>query len=411
MSAAPIVTEPPIPAGFARGRFGQLCAENPNAVCQATTDVATTAATPGFLKCELGYDCCMCAAVDCLNCIALTAGDSGIFGVKNVNLVGAAVGGASLVCQGVESCAETVVNGEKMNEVQVTGDMGLQNARLIVNDVVGDFKLHCTGMAACENLVATIVIPQRTRSTLSGTFCDTSQVTRIGAINCAGPSSCANMALNIRNEGCGKVYVEQLACTDADSCTGMSVKFWGDVELLDCNLGSSGHSISGNGVAQCYSNLQGLLCQDPFSCTGIQKVVTNPKEAFKLHCGAQGSCQNANMAINVVSIDLPYPDPNTGEWFTYVEWFDGFYCSGPSSCAGATIRIDNNQRGKTLEVENIECSAPGACAGTSIITGPDVEIVDAKCIPLDACAGCLVKKDAADPGIPCIRFDQSLNNI
>merc|ERR1712013_598953 len=105
VSAAPIVTEPPIPAGFALGRFGQLCAQNPNAVCQATTDVATTAATPGFVKCEGGYDCCLCAAVDCVDCIALTAGDSALFGVKNVNVYGATRGGASLVCQGVESCA------------------------------------------------------------------------------------------------------------------------------------------------------------------------------------------------------------------------------------------------------------------------------------------------------------------
>jgi len=409
--ATPVTTQPAVqtpPAGFALGRFGQLCATKPNAVCQSTTDIASGTATPGFVKCESAYDCCMCAAVDCIDCIALTAGDSALFGVKAVNVYGGTRGGAALICQGVESCAETIVNAEKMNEVQVTGDMGLKNARLVITDVVGDFKLHCTGMGACEGSVVTIVIPGSAPGTICNRF---AAPTRIGAINCAGPEACANMKLNVRNEGCSKVYVEQLACTEPDSCTGMAVKFWGDVELQDCNLGSSGHSITGNGVAQCYVNLQGLLCQDPLSCLGIRKTLTNPKEAFKLHCGATSSCQNAVIDIGLVSIDLPYPDPNTGEWFTYVEWFDGFYCSGPSSCAGATIRVDNNQRGKTLEVENIECSAAGACVDTQIITGPDVEIVDAKCIPPGACAGCVVKKNAADPGIPCIRFDTSLNNI
>ena len=136
---------PQVPAGFALGRFGQLCGVNANAVCQTQTDIASGAATPGFVKCEGSYDCCLCAAVDCIDCIALTAGNSGMFGVKSVNVYGGTRGGAQIICQGTESCAETIITGEKVGEVQVTGDMGLRNAHLTVNGIVSDFKLHCTG--------------------------------------------------------------------------------------------------------------------------------------------------------------------------------------------------------------------------------------------------------------------------
>jgi len=402
----PPPTAPQPPAGSAFGAFGQLCKANPNAVCQTTTDIASGPSTPGFVKCEMGYDCCMCQAVDCLNCIAFTAGDSGAFGVKAINIQGRSRG-AQIICQGLESCAETIVSGTKVGEIQVSGDMGLRNAIVTLNEVTNDFKLHCTGMSSCADTSIDIMIP----APAPGEFCNPAPL-RIGAINCGGQEACSGMRLRISNQSpCKKVTVDSIACTEADSCLGANVRFEGSVSLLDCNLGSSGHSITGNGIAHCYANLQGLLCQDPLSCVGITKTLTNPREAFKLHCGALGSCQNGNVLISLLSIDLPYPDPNTGEWFTYTEWFDGFYCSGPSSCAGATITIRNDQRGKTLEVENIECTAPGACTGTQVITGPDVEIVDAKCVPIDACNGCVVKVNAADPGIPCIRFDQSLNNI
>lgn len=112
-------------------------------------------------------------------------------------------------------------------------------------------------MASCANAAVDIIIP----APAPGQFCNPAPL-RIGGINCGGPEACSGMRLRISNQSpCKKVTVNQIQCTESDSCLGANVRFEGSVQLLDCNLGTSGHSITGNGIAQCYANLQGLLCQ------------------------------------------------------------------------------------------------------------------------------------------------------
>jgi hypothetical protein len=380
------------------GAYNQLCGITPDAVC--ATPQSSAFATAGFVFCEADFSCCLCREIVCNECVSFLAGPSAVAGVQAIQINGRSPsngGAASIICQGTESCQDSSMLATNIYQVIASGDMAMKNGKITITNPQEDFKLYCEGLGSCEGLDIEIIIPPPA----AGTFCSYNPF-RIGAIDCSDSAACKNMQLTIRNNGCNKVLIEKLTCSEIDSCTSAHFNFIGDVETLDCDLGPSGHTAYG--LSTCYQNLQALLCQDPNSCRGIRKTLTNPHLGFKLECGSIGSCQSAELVLNFDT--RPWMDQATGNAFMeHTEWIDGFKFGGEASGALATIVINNNQAGKTLEIEKIECVAMNACAQMTIITGPDVDIVEIVCYA-QTCDGCLVKVEAADVGVPCTTFAQ-----
>lgn len=397
---APVATMPPAPTapqpplGYMFGAFGQLCPipdPNRDFVCRSTSDFANDllpGQSPKFMKCDRAFDCCACRSITCADCNQFSAGPSGALGVKDITIQGRAreLGGASVTCNGIESCIDTALTGDNVLQIECSGDLGCKNSVMRVTDpVLPGFKLDCSALASCEGMQLEVVIP----GPPPGYECNPDAAKEellIAGIECGGQESCRRADITIRNEGCHKVVVDALKCFTLDSCTDASFHFVGDIDLASCDLGPSGTGASG--LDKCFENLSQLKCPDPRSCAGAVRTLVNPMAQFLLHCGNAGACQDAQLTLAF--------DARAGG----VTKLDGYVFSAEDSGRGATIAVRNEQRSGVLEIEKIECSAKNACADATFVLGHDVSIWEINC-GANSCGGCRVKINANDAGVPC----------
>jgi len=232
------------------GVFGQLCGDvSSTAVCKVKGEAAT-AQTPGYLSCDGSYDCCLCSSVQCgdaiSGCHTLSVGDSGVYGVKYVNVKGAATG-AQIQCNGVEACAESVITATSAVLVNAQRAMSLRGATLTVTDPVNGFSLDCLGMASCQDLTIEIVV----FGPPAGFECNPANTADLvlGSINCFGQESCKNMHLTLRNDGCNSVDVQSIGCNGAGTCDGATFDLVGSVNIAQCDF-KDGLVPSGQGLAE-----------------------------------------------------------------------------------------------------------------------------------------------------------------
>ena len=225
----------------------------------------------------------------------------------------------------------------------------------------------------------------------------------IADIGCSGIYSCASMDLTVSNEGpkgCNKVMITNVGCTEIGSCTNAKFNFVGDVETVNCDLGPSGHSA--RGLDACYEGLSSFVCADVRACAGITRTLTNPTSSFVLECGSLDSCKAMN--LNIYLDASGWWDPVTmNQVVDHISVLSGFKFSGEGSAAGATITIQNNQQGKSLEIEKVECTALNSCARTIFNLGENTKIKEFYCYS-GTCNGCVVKEGYGDFGKPCAEY-------
>eukprot|EP01083_Nonionella_stella_P299759 1019860_1 len=378
------------PPGMVFGAYGQFCAgPAPDTECQSIR-TALYSQEPGFTKCEKDYDCCLCSSITCgdanQGCVVFSAGNYGVFGGKSIDIEGRMLG-AQINCIGVEACAESQMTGRNVKNVNSAGTMALKNAQISITRPVPGFSLDCVGHDSCDGLQLELVF----EGPPPGYACDPSYVETIwlNQISCIQTGSCKNLDVTIRNEGCNKVMIGKLECILPGSCADASFNLIGDVEFHNCDLRSSAGS-SATGIETCFDNLQKLLCAHPQSCRSAVRRMWNPKNGFLLTCDNIESCQGAQFTIDI--------EADVAELITY---FEGLKFTGTDSGAGAVITVNNKQtQGTVLNIERIECASMGACTGTTFIIGHDVSVGEITC-STGACDGCMVKIDAAGPGIPC----------
>jgi hypothetical protein len=257
-----IPTRPAAPIGQLYGAFGQLCGVPlKDTKCQ-NVGVAAIAQYPAFMKCERNFDCCLCGEVNCGNswagCNTFSAGDSGVYGVENINIIGRSsqLGGAAINCIGIESCAHSVINGENIKSIDAAGALSLRNAQVSIINPTADFSLDCIGLGACENLMLDIFIA----GPPPGYQCNPEiqiETIEFAALQCSGQNSCKNMQLTIRNEGCHPIEIQQIECLQPNSCQGAQFTFFGDIEVNNCDLIGGGQIAAGLAQVCGYSHAQG----------------------------------------------------------------------------------------------------------------------------------------------------------
>jgi len=108
-------------------------------------------------------------------------------------------------------------------------------------------------------------------------------------------------------------------------------------------------------------------------CASRTFRINNPLNAFFLYCGDLGSCRGG-------TFNLWYQ----GTGYTRL---DRIECKGEESCAGATVRLHNNQRRDVVELSKIVCDSKSACAGATFDVGFEVAVGSMDCSP-DSCSGC-----------------------
>jgi len=284
--------------------------------------------------------------------------------------------------------------GHKIQDLAAFVDYGFQNGMIIVQDPLKDFKLLCTQKSSCESASIEIRYPY------TGTCGQTYYISDIG---CSGVNGCANMDLTINNDGprgCNKVIISTVSCNDIGSCTNAKFNFIGDVEITNCDLGPSGHSA--RGLDACYTDLSSFVCSDVRACAGITTTLTNPTSSFVLECASLDSCKGMN--LNIYLDASGWWDPITmNQIVEHVSLLSGFKFSGQGSAEGATITIQNNQQGKSMDIEKVECTALNACSRTIFNLGENTKIKEFHCFS-GTCNGCIVKEGWNDFGKPCAEY-------
>jgi len=192
-------TTPKAPEGYVYGAFDQFCpVPDPNRdyVCRSPNDMGSDllpGQSPGFLKCERSYDCCLCSSLLCQDCNTLSIGPSGAYGVKDIVVNGreAKLGGAQIKCQSMESCLHSVMNTQTVREIECLGDMSCMGSTVRVFDpVLPGFKLDCSGTASCDGMTLEVVIP----GPPPGYVCNPEagqDTLRISGLECSGQESAA----------------------------------------------------------------------------------------------------------------------------------------------------------------------------------------------------------------------------
>merc|ERR1719188_1961985 len=295
--------------------------------------------------------------------------------------------GATIDCLGMDSCAQTLMQSVHVSSINAIGDGALRDAKITVYNPTDEFTVECLGMSSCSGLTLEIIIP----GPANGMACDPKyqpKIIPLAYINCAQQESCAYMRFSFVNEGCDKYEFDSLSCTLGDSCTGATFDFVGEVDVANCELSGTGHTVTG--ISKCFENLDRLICSDPSSCRGAHRAISNPANNFMLSCEGTGSCYNSVTEIDL-NVNAREPILN----------FEAFKFLGEAAGASATVILRNDQNGQLLTIDRIECLALESCAGTTFVTGYYVGIGEIICLP-GACFGCKIKTFIDDVHyVPC----------
>jgi len=130
-----------------------------------------------------------------------------------------------------------------------------------------------------------------------------------------------------------------------------------------------------------------VTCSASGECADIIQKVENPTNNFYIFCG-DGACTNAQFTIEL--------NGNAAEPITRL---DGYLFEGVRAAAGAVVRVENKQSGRTVaNIAKITCRGLNACAGTTFYTGYFVSIGGVEC-SAGACPRCTI--DIAGTPYPC----------
>jgi len=333
-------------------------------------------------------DCCLCSAIECgfgmfgTPCTEFYAGNKGVYGVGDVKLAGSLSDGLMVSCFGTESCALSTLLATNVRALECKGDRSCEGATVRITDPFSEFRLHCSGKAACRGLSIHIDFT----GPPAGYMCapGITEELQLGAIECLNDQSCHDMLFTMDNTGCYKVALRKLQCIHQTSCIDTKFQFIGDIAVQECELGASGMTASG--LSKCYENLREYQCSKPSSCLGSTKTILNPATSFEFKCGDVSSCESANFHFEF-------------DGASTVSQISGFVFGGRHSARDATFSFENRQ-GTMLDVDKIDCSGEGSCSGTTFVTGHNVQIGEIVCSST-SCPGCTVKLDANDVGYPC----------
>jgi len=391
-----------LPPGFEYGSFGQSCpvpAITSDRQCLAIGDILS--ADQSQVDCQRPGDCCLCQSIECgtsvdaagnvLPCSALRAGDYGVFGVQDISVFGGEINGvlgASIECVGSEACGQSNIYADTIFGLICDVDRACAQANVVVDNPAPDFELDCNGPESCAGLQLEVNIGE---APPGGMMCnpDTAGTTVVAleGIVCNSRDACKDMQLTINNIGCDKVVLDSIHCQQPGACNGASFAFNGDIDIVDCFCGPSCNFATG--LDKCYQNLERLLCPDPRSCLGMVRTIVNPQNGFFWECGGPNSCAHSQLTLQF----------NGAEALTSV---DSLKFGGLAAGEGVTVTFENQQVGTVVTVNRIECGGAQSCEDATFITGENVVVEQVICANPDACAGCVLKVNAADLGTPCL---------
>lgn len=344
----------------------------------------------GRLYCtQYDAECCLCSAVSCglgmfgTPCTEFMVGNKGVYGVGDIKVAGSLSDGVMISCFGTESCALTNMMATNVRSIDCKGDRACEGATVKITDPFTEFKLYCSGKSSCNGLSIHIDFT----GPPPGYMCapGLNEQLQLGQIECLNEASCQNMHFTMDNTGCYQVMLRKLSCVHPTACIQSAFHLIGDIQLQECELGTSG--LTATGLEKCYQNLREYQCSKPSACMGMSKTIVNPANGFEFKCGDTSSCEAAHFHF-----ELNAEAQNVNQ-------LSGFVLGGRHAARGATFTFDNQQR-EILDIDKIDCSGEGSCSGTRFITGPNVQIGEISCSS-NSCVNCLVQFDATDAGIPC----------
>eukprot|EP00484_Ammonia_sp_Unknown_P022948 CAMPEP_0197035016 /NCGR_PEP_ID=MMETSP1384-20130603/12919_1 /TAXON_ID=29189 /ORGANISM="Ammonia sp." /LENGTH=513 /DNA_ID=CAMNT_0042465007 /DNA_START=18 /DNA_END=1559 /DNA_ORIENTATION=+ len=296
---------------------GLVCAlgiDDPMPTACPRTGFIKQAGSGGKIECGENFGCCLCQSIICgkpdgsqtcdeLNC----NGDSGCYGVRDIQIYGSKGGGAVISCNGDESCNSTKITGTNIGEVTCTGDGAC--ARSV-------FEFSCLPNEPCS-------------------------------IECAGEAACAGQPPPA--DGSTDYLTTHFSITNTAGilCSDEGCKY-GTFELTQ---NSGGEGIGCEGVDACLeasitiNNIEGIICGGTNACKNANILVIDPMQDFEVECSAAGSCEGMKLELVINN---------------NVDYLKGFGCYGEGSCVDASITIINNGN-QYITVENLECESPGAC--------------------------------------------------
>eukprot|EP01084_Bolivina_argentea_P148135 259052_1 len=381
-----ITTLPPPPSGFVRNVFNELCPIDvtTTGLCRDVADVLNSDA----IQCAQPHDCCMCARIECgvgsLPCSGMTAGTSGVAGVKDIMIIGDTVTGAAIECQGEGSCSNTRIIGRNVLSIDCEEHRACYNSVITITDPSPLFALNCGGVESCKDLSIEI------NFSAPDTPCDAAtalaQTFTLEGLGCSNDRACDNLHITINNAGCDAVVLDTFECVHPNGCNGLFLDFIGAVEINHCECGPS--CLNAVGLGQCYEGLGYLQCNEPRGCLGQVSTVTNPADGFEMICGDVSSCEGAQFTMELTH-DIGTPTHKLGK----------FIFGGENAALGATFTVDNRQ-GFEMAIELVECAGERSCADTTFILGENAVIEQIVCA-YQACEGCVVKTIPGEPGLPC----------
>jgi len=316
-------------------------------------------------------------------CTEFFIGNQGVYGVEDIKVAGSLTDGVIVSCYGTESCASSKMMMTNVRSMDCKGDQSCEGATMVITDPFTEFKLHCSGKGACNRLTIRIDFT----GPPPGYMCapGINEQLQLGSIECLNEASCQNMQFTMDNTGCYDVVLRKIQCVHSSSCINAAFSLIGDIQVQECELGSSG--MTATGLDKCYQNLREYGCSKPQSCMGLSKTIVNPANGFEFKCGDVSSCEAAqfHFEFNKDAQDVNY--------------LSGFVLGGRYAARGATFTFDNQQN-MVLDIDKIDCSGEGSCSGTKFITGPNVQIGEISCSS-NSCTNCMVQISANDAGIPC----------
>jgi hypothetical protein len=398
----PVLPVTAVPEGYVYGAHHQLCpllATQQSTKCTSTADIAYNIAADS-LFCDQYAECCMCSSIQCgkhgVPCNEISFGEFGAYGVRDIKVSGnpsPAEPGATIYCQGVESCRGTQIIADHVSALDCQGDKSCEGATVLITDPKPGFVLNCAGLGACSMLQIVIDFS----APPAGYMCravDVKDMFAIEGILCSNSAACEGLEITINNEGCDKVLMDTVQCNQYHSCTAAIFNFVGDIDIAFCECGPS--CANTQGLDKCFENLEFLSCPDALSCMGVSKTIMNPMDSFELKCGDVKSCADARFDI-VLNAGTAEP----------VRFIKGLFLSGESSGQGATFTVENKQGFDVntglaieLEMERIECAGLYSCVDTTFIIGNGVRIGETICAA-GACNNCVIKRNIADVGVAC----------
>jgi len=321
------------------GFFGQDCTPSQGDFPQACPTIGQEIRNSNALKkieCKHNFDCCTCGKMICgPDCLELVCnGDSGCYGVRDIEIRGSLSSGAVINCNGDISCMNTGIYGINIAKILCSGDNSCSYSifNLECLPSIGCI-LECVGDASCE------ADPSLTQ--LNGIY----KIENSFGLTCS-IQACRYSIFNLLTNIGGSIL-----CTSFESCYESIITV---------------------------TNINYLLCGGTSSCKNANILIINPQNGFSLLCQSNESCKN-------LKIDILITDPS-------IQSFNGIICGGTSSCESAIIKItkqstknNNNQ----LRITELTCGGNRACFNSIFELTSNIIVSSCRCAggATNACNG------------------------